>query len=350
MKTLFVYKYLSLGGVESVLRTRLRHLPTFGIDARCWFLQDLGGRSVFHGLDDLIQVGTVGELMECVRSEGFDLVTSIDTEEILPCYTGDDLPRLVFEAHSAYGGTLENWRILGRKVTAVFVPSKHHASVIGALVGGQATVRVVPNLVGNRFLGPVKKCEARPPDPVLAWLGRIDEHKNWKLFIEIASLLVQRPNPPEFWIVGGPVDPNVVGELFEKARRQHVLSRLRWLNRLSHQRIPALLDLVRESGGATISTSKAESFGMTIVEAMARACPVIVPRQGPFTEFVEDRKTGILYTPGSDVSAADGVTELLADPALQARLSRAGRDVVLERFSPEAGTALVAKELAALFN
>ena len=47
MKILFVYKYLTMGGVESVLSARLMGLPNFGVDARAWFLSDGAGRGCF---------------------------------------------------------------------------------------------------------------------------------------------------------------------------------------------------------------------------------------------------------------------------------------------------------------
>ena len=47
MKVLFVYKYLTLGGVETVLRARLDGLAECGIDAHAWFFDDLGGRALF---------------------------------------------------------------------------------------------------------------------------------------------------------------------------------------------------------------------------------------------------------------------------------------------------------------
>jgi hypothetical protein len=37
VKVLFVYKYLTLGGVEAVLRARLDGLSAAGIEAHAWF-------------------------------------------------------------------------------------------------------------------------------------------------------------------------------------------------------------------------------------------------------------------------------------------------------------------------
>jgi glycosyltransferase involved in cell wall biosynthesis len=81
------------------------------------------------------------------------------------------------------------------------------------------------------------------------------------------------------------------------------------------------------------STSRGESFGLTIAEAMARRCAVAAPDQSPFPELVEPGKTGSLFIPGSADSAADRLKELLGDPALRAAYGRNGRESILARFA-----------------
>jgi len=80
MKVLFVYKYLTIGGVETVLRSRLETLPALGIDAEAWFLQDGPGRVIFEGVDQLIHVGSTRELASEIKN--FDLLVTMDTEEV----------------------------------------------------------------------------------------------------------------------------------------------------------------------------------------------------------------------------------------------------------------------------
>lgn len=357
MKVLFVYKYLTLGGVEAVLRARLDGLaasgPDGGIEAHAWFFHDYGGRSIFQGREDRLHVGPVEECLRFARREGFDLLASIDSEEVLPGFglRAPERPRLVMECHSAYLASIEYLRGLAAyRPAAVFTPSEGQRRLVRERLAPGIDVRVVPNPLRREFVAPPTPFPAPPPRPVVAWIGRLDEHKNWRGFVEIAGELGRRGVEHEAWIIGQPVEADGAERLLEAAREKRALRRLRWFGALPYGRIPTFLDAVRDSGGAVISTSRGESFGLTIAEAMARGCAVAAPDMSPFPEFVHPRRTGALFTPGSTTSAAAALQELLADPALRAALGRQGRESILEKFAPEPALAVLAAELRRLMG
>jgi glycosyltransferase involved in cell wall biosynthesis len=152
----------------------------------------------------------------------------------------------------------------------------------------------------------------------------------------------------EAWIIGKAIEADGPEQLRKAARDAQVLRRLRWLGALPYGRIPLFLDAVRDSGGAVISTSKGESFGLTIAEAMARRCAVAAPDQAPFPEFVEPGRTGALFAPGSAESAADRLQELFVDAGLRAEMGGRAREAVLARFAPGPALAVLAAELGKL--
>ncbi|HSF39829.1 MAG TPA: glycosyltransferase family 4 protein [Thermoanaerobaculia bacterium] len=347
MKVLFVYKYLTLGGVEAVLRARLDGLFRSGIEAHAWFLYDLGGRSIFAGREARIHVGKVEECLRFARDHGFALLSSIDTEEILSGFTGEaGVPRLVFECHSAYLENIEYLRGLeSYHPVAVLTPSEAHRRTVRERVGDGVEVRVVPNPLRREFVEEPEPFPAPPRRPVAAWIGRLDALKNWECFLEVLGTLGRRGTDVEGWIIGKPVGNEGSGKLLERARTGRTLERLRWFGALPYGRIPLFLDAVRDSGGVLVSTSRAESFGLTVAEAMARRCAVVVPHQPPFTEFVEEGVTGSLFAPGSAASAADRVEELLADPDRRTAYGERARQVVLTRFAPGPALEVLAWEL-----
>jgi len=350
MKVLFVYKLLTMGGVETVLRARLEGLPRMGMDAHAWFLFDGPGRVIFEDMTSRVHVGPTGLLREFLLHERFDLVSSIDTEEIFPTVRRlRDRPLLVVEAHTPYTENLEYLRFLGDlSVAAYFVPSEYQSRVIRERVGVQAKIRVLPNPLAEMFESEIMDFTPRPPHPVVAWIGRLDDLKNWKEFIQIAKLVKEQNHCVEFWIVGRSGGEDISQSLLQRARRAGVLDYLRWYRGLPYVNMPTLLDAVRCSGGIVVSTSKGDSFGMTVAEGMARACAVLVPSQGPFSEFVEDGVHGYMYPLGNIKGAATKITVLLENNELRRSMGDAGRECILEHYAIAPALDVLVKELRQL--
>jgi glycosyltransferase involved in cell wall biosynthesis len=89
-----------------------------------------------------------------------------------------------------------------------------------------------------------------------------------------------------------------------------------------------------------------DSFGMGIIEAMARGIPPIALRRGPIAEIVKHGETGILTEGGDPRAVAAAVRALAAAPEIRTRMGEAGRRRVLESFSIE----VVGERLKALVD
>lgn len=81
-----------------------------------------------------------------------------------------------------------------------------------------------------------------------------------------------------------------------------------------------------------VQSSRAEAFGLGIVEAMRQSLPVVATRVGGIPEVVVDGKTGVLVAPDSPIELAAAVVVLLADLDLARRLGRAGHERWRSRF------------------
>jgi glycosyltransferase involved in cell wall biosynthesis len=76
-----------------------------------------------------------------------------------------------------------------------------------------------------------------------------------------------------------------------------------------------------------------ELLGLVVLEAMASGTPVIASRLGGLPEIVEHGVTGFLVEPGNVADLQARLAQLLADPALAARLGRNARARVLAEFT-----------------
>jgi glycosyltransferase involved in cell wall biosynthesis len=349
VNVLFVYRYLTLGGVEVVLRSRLHALPAHGIQPTMWFLSDGPGRRLFTDSGQGVRVGALRALGEHLRSASVDILSVIDTPEALEALAAaPHSPKVVLEVHTPYP---ENRAYLrsspSRLADAVLVPSEHQRQIVLREMPRPPEVVVVPNPVGRAFEVPLEAPGLEAGAPIVAWVGRLDWLKNWRSFLRIAGRVSRVLPEAEFWVIGGGT-ANEEADFDAECRRSRAMPRLRWLRGQPHATMPRLYDGIRACGGLVISTSRGESFGMAVAEAMARSCAVVAPRRGPFTEFITDGVDGRLYRAGREAAAADIVADLLSESGTRHRLGAKARETILRSHATEGAVQALALALEAV--
>lgn len=80
------------------------------------------------------------------------------------------------------------------------------------------------------------------------------------------------------------------------------------------------------------SRELAESFGMSALEAMACARPVIATRRGALPELVRDGETGRVIPPGDVAALSEAIVAYATAPGLRVRHGESGRRRVEEHF------------------
>lgn len=89
--------------------------------------------------------------------------------------------------------------------------------------------------------------------------------------------------------------------------------------------------ILREANVA-VHASLNENLGGTI-EALMIGCPMVATRVGGMVEAVRDGETGVLVNPSDPCDLARGINQLLRDPERAQALGRAGRKLMLDRFT-----------------
>ena len=313
-RILFAYQFLTLGGVEVVMQTRLRELARRGIEARMLFLaKSGGGESIFEKMGDQIAVHTEeAEIEKYLRDFKPDWISTIDTPGIAPI-ARRIVPdaRIAYEVHTPYPDyyDLVLDRDLLDAVYGIIVPSQSQKEFIALRLARPLPIEVVPNSIPKKFF---QTPQSSPPKcNIVMWVGRLDDLKNWRGFIQLAAR-VRESIKAEFWIVGG-LRNHEEANLFEAIQKAGLMNSFRWLPAVNYEDMPRLYNFVGGSGGCLVSTSWGESFGMAALEAMASCCPVIAPDVVGLRDIVKHGETGWLYPSMNIHRACDFVLEAIQD-------------------------------------
>lgn len=129
----------------------------------------------------------------------------------------------------------------------------------------------------------------------------------------------------ELWIGG---DGDSRQKLEALARNLGISDRVRFLGRVEHDDLPALMDLM----DVFVVPSLRESFGVVAVEASACCKPVIVTNTGGLPETIEHNKTGFCVEAGDHQAIADKLMLLYGNSGLRKRMGEKGREYCKNRF------------------
>lgn len=209
---------------------------------------------------------------------------------------------------------------LARTTRAHTVACSHAVACLQ--VGGGvpvSRVTVIPNGVSEEHLAPVGDA-AR--DGLVA-VSRLSAEKGVDLLLHaVARLLPEQPGLKVAVAGTGPADR----PLRELSDRLGLSANVQFLG--VRDDVSRLL----RRAAIFVSPSREEAGPLAVLEAMASGAAVVATRVGGTPEVVADGVSGILVETDSTAIAV-GLRRLLADPALRARLGRAARELVRERYT-----------------
>src|SRR5262245_30755585 len=156
-------------------------------------------------------------------------------------------------------------------------------------------------------------------DLLVTYIGRIAREKNLELLLRAWETLVGSRGGAQLVLVGR-------GPLEEEIRRRE----------LPGVHVTGLMK-GRELGEAYASAdvftfpSPTETFGNSLLEAMGSGLPSLVAAAGGVLESAEHGRNAWLVAPNSTEAITDGLSRLLADPALRRRLAEGALQTAGER-------------------
>jgi glycosyltransferase involved in cell wall biosynthesis len=193
----------------------------------------------------------------------------------------------------------------------------------------EAMFCTVPNGIGPRGAGPGRRSARQTlgldrDQPVVMTIGRLARMKGHRQLVESTPELLARFPGLAVLIIG---EGHLRGQLSEQAAALAVDGCVRLLGHRPDARL--LLD----AADVFVLPSLHEGMPLAALEAMEAGLPVVATRVIGSAEVVVDGETGLLTRAGDAPALTTALADILADPALRARLGRAGRLRYLDHFT-----------------
>ncbi len=186
-----------------------------------------------------------------------------------------------------------------------------------------AKITVVYNGIDHEQFQPVAsrrveafRRETGLPERFVLYLGGDDYRKN------LGSLVRALPRVPEEvdLVVAGGLSEGTRERLGELADKLRVADRLVFPGYVDDADVPALY----AAASVFAYPSKAEGFGLQLLEAMAVGCPVVASDTSSLAEVVGE--AGLLVDPEDAAELGEALARCLDDETLRADLERRGRE------------------------
>lgn len=222
-------------------------------------------------------------------------------------------------------------RLALRSASVVLAVSSPLAAYVRELAGPAVRVLTLANGVNPEFFdasradgAAIRAAYGLTDQFVVGWAGILRRWHGIEVLIDAVATL---PAVRLLLIGDGPARP----DLERLAEERGLRGRLTVTGRVPHAAMPSHIAALDVAIAADDRTGFASP--MKVLEYMGMARPVVLPRLANLADLVHDDRTGLFFEPGSAASLALAIGRLQASPPLRARLGRAARLMVEDRFN-----------------
>lgn len=174
-------------------------------------------------------------------------------------------------------------------------------------------------------------------NPIIGWVGRLEENKNWKDFLLIGAKLIEENPSIQLWMFeDNTLSTKEERVAFEnKVRELNIEPYLTIYANQPHRKMAEYFSIIGDSGGFLCSTSKVEGFGYAVLEAIVCKCPVLSSDSDGVRSFITHNITGKFFETGNINQAVQEGKELLSNLKLRDLIRQKGLEHIEITFSPE---------------
>jgi len=171
-------------------------------------------------------------------------------------------------------------------------------------------------------------------ETVIGYFARITPDKGLHLLVEAFKLLCNDAQLPRLRLRAagylGASDRGYLADLQARLKEWGLGDRFEYAGELDRAGKIAFLQSLDIM---SVPTVYRESKGLSILEALANAVPVVVPSHGTFPELIADTGGGRLHAPNDPGALAVAIKELILDPRAAAEHGRLGQEAIRARYT-----------------
>ncbi|MEW5758593.1 MAG: glycosyltransferase family 4 protein [Candidatus Omnitrophota bacterium] len=349
MKILIITSHLNVGGISSYIINLTKGLKQKGIDVVIASsggdviknLEDLGARHFFIDIDTSSELSP--KIIKCAislsklaRQEKFDIIHAQTrvTQVLAALFSGISGISYISTCHGFYKFRLNRkiFPCFGKFVIAVSRQVKEELK--NKLYIKEGRIKLIPHGIDiekySKNLSQVEKIRLReqlnlkPGSFVLGNIGRLSWEKGHKFLISAFSEVVKKHPDTELIIVGkGRLEQDFLAQVKNLGIENKVYF---FGERRDLENIYPVMDIF-------CFPSLRESFGFSVLEALASGVPVIASDIGELRYLVEDGRNGFLCKPGDSKGLTLKINYLIENKNSLDQMKKEARSIASKDFS-----------------
>ena len=219
-----------------------------------------------------------------------------------------------------------------KKADALIAVSNYVGETTKQLVKFNLQFEVIYNFIDlERF----KKSDTDlKEENTIVFIGTVCEKKGVKQLVEAFPLIKKKFPNVKLYLVGRDWKSKEIDSYINYLKEMISADDLKSIifsGSIPYEQIPVML----EKAHVCVYPSHMESFGLTVIEAMAMAKPIVYSDIPPFNELITDQMSGLKCNPLNPKDIAEKIVKLLDNSERANEIGNKARIEMLEKFSPE---------------
>lgn len=327
MKISYIADTCAYGGTETAIKNRMDYLKNMGVESQFIFLSKGFEEEIFSEYTHFIIKS---------REQLVDITKDSDVVIALSPYINDTLQildkNIVVESHYGLFEYIKR-QLYSKGIKAVIFPTKRRLNEARPYIPQGLPAFVIPNCLGKSFIEGTISPHYPSKENIkeILWVGRIDNDKNWMILPNLAERLPDNYKIKLIAGVSGEHQKKDYKALLQNIQGKPYSNKIETIINCPYSKI-AEYYLEAAASGCYLSTSYCESFGMTVLEAMASMCPMVLSNLMAFKEVAGD---SALYFNLDDINAClNYIVTICNDSSLRTSMISKMSNIYKLNFNP----------------